>query len=660
VQSGFDLQITEVLANAAVETVGEFVEIYNAGDTAVNLAGLALSDGDDLDFLEAFQGGSTVVEAGDYAVVVDPNYDGVYDIPAGTTVVTTGDTNVGNGLTTSDRVTLFESDGSTEIATFSYPEDPGDGVSMEMIARDQGDVAGNWRASACAPGESAGESACFPPSGDTAGLILTEIMLTGIDDATDEYIEIYNPTALEIDAAGLIIDDGDSTDVLRGFANSGTLIGPGEHALVLDAGYAYFYWLPNGITLLTTGDQSLGNRLAMSDPVMLYKADGTTLIDSFSYPDSTTAGTSWEKVDYAAGDTAANWVSADGACVRPRSPGLFNGASGGICDPILITEVMSNPLNEDRGEYVELFNAGFAPVDLAGLLLQDNIQTDTLAAYQGGSTVVAPGAFALIIDAEHDGFFDIPAGVTVVTTTDTSLGNSLSVRDVVSLWQGDHMLDVYGYPFNAGNGISVERVQARATDAAENWVASPCAAGGSPGRANCAEGGSAGASGSSMFEVVITEVMANADDEDTGEFVELYNYGNAPIDLGYFVLWDGDAVDTLFDFFGGTDTVLQPGEYAVVLDFEYDYVSDPYGLLNTDALWLTTSDTTLGSGLSTSDDVFLLEPDGLTLVDSFTSPSNPGNAISIEKVDRLGGDINSNWRATSCDDGHTAGRDNCP
>jgi hypothetical protein len=661
VQSGFELLISEVLANAAVETRGEAFEIFNQGGSAVDLAGVTISDGDDLDVLQAFQGGTTVLQAGAYAVVVDPDYNGVYAIPAGVTVLTTGDTNLGNGLTTSDRLTLYEADGSTVIATFSYPEDPGDGVSLEMIALAQGDVSGNWRRSACPTHRSLGVEGCFPPSGDPSGLIVTEIMANAPTDTTDEYVEIYNPTDLEIDASGLILKDNTHQDELQGFANSGTLIGPGEHALILDPGYAYVYWLLNGITLLTTGDQSLGNGLAQGDSVYLYKSDGTTLIDSFTFPSSLPSGTSWEKVDYGVGDAAGNWRRANLSCVRSFSPGLYNGSAGGICDQVLINEVMSNPLNEDRGEYIELYNAGYEPVDLAELRIVDNIQSDDLVAWQGGTTIVNPGAFALIIDSEYSAAqYAIPSGLTVVATADSSLGNNLGVTDDVSLWLGDHLIDLYGYPFNAGNGFSVERVQARATDAAENWVISPCPTGGSPGLANCAVGGNAGGSGSSLYELVVTEVMSNADNEDTGEFVEIYNYGSSAVDLALFVFWDGDELDTVHDFWGGTNTVLLPGEHAVLLDYEYDAVADVYGLWGSGALMLTTSDTTLGSGLSTNDEAFLLEPDGLTLIDSFTSPSNPGNAVSIEKIDRLGGDIASNWRATTCNGGHTAGENNCP
>ena len=652
--SSYDLAVTEVMANATIETVLEFVEVYNTGVAAVDLNGLILSDGDEDDTLTAFNAGSTIVQPGEYAVVVDPDYDGSYNIPVGVTVVMTSDTEVGNGLTTADPITLYEPDGSTVISTFSYPKDPGDGVSSEMFSLPLGDTNGNWRFSVCPSGSSPGEPNCFPPSGDPAGLVITEVLANGWDEATDEFVELYNPTALVIDAANLVLDDGDSSDVLQGFANSSTLIGPGEHALIVDPGYAYSYFLPNGITLLTTGDQSLGNGLAISDPVTLFQPDGYTPIDTFGFPSDPGDGYSIEKVTYDAGDAIGNWADATLGCTRGRSPGRLNGASGGICDQLIINEIMSNPLVEDTGEFVEIFNAGFETVDLSGLLIGDPTHIDTITDYLGGSTLLDPGQFAVIVDAEYANEHNIPANALIVTTTDTTIGNGIAVLDEISLWEGTDLIDAMNFPFNAGNGYSIERIWDRATDAAANWVISPCPGGASAGDVNCAEGGTIGGSGPSTVEVVISEIMANALDEDTGEYIEIYNYGAVPVDLHLFVLWDGDAIDQLFGYWYPSDTILNPGEYAVILDNEYAFeYAIPYG-----ALMLTTGDTTLGSGLATTDDVFLFEPDGLTLIDSFTSPSAPGNGVSTEKIDLLGGDVLSNWRASGC--GPTPADTNCP
>jgi hypothetical protein len=242
-----------------------------------------------------------------------------------------------------------------------------------------------------------------------------------------------------------------------------------------------------------------------------------------------------------------------------------------------------------------------------------------------------------------------------MTTTDTHIGNALATRDDVEIRLGDWLIDSYHYPFNPGNGISVERIWDRATDAAENWVASPCPTGSSPGSNNCAVGGDSGGAGISEFTIVLTEVLANAEDEDLGEYVEVYNYGAEPIDLRTFVIWDGDAIDLLFGWWTPDDTVLMPGQYGIILDNEYDYSYD----IPEDALMLTTGDTTIGSGLSTEDQVFLFEPDGSTLIDSFSYPANPGNGVSLEKVDLLGGDLLSNWAPCECEGSISPGDSNC-
>ena len=55
--------------------------------------------------------------------------------------------------------------------------------------------------------------------------------------------------------------------------------------------------------------------------------------------------------------------------------------------------------------------------------------------------------------------------------------------------------------------------------------------------------------------------MANADDEDSGEFIELYNAGAETIDLAGLVFSDGDAFDTLQAYDSGS-TTLAVGAYA--------------------------------------------------------------------------------------------------
>jgi hypothetical protein len=656
--STYDLILSEIMANPSNETTGEFVEIYNAGTTSVDLAGLIITDGDADDTIEAWSGGSTTLAAGEYAVVIDTDYASDYTIDSAVTVVVVDDSRIGNGMTTSDEVTLYESDGSTVIASFSFPEDPGNGVSLEMVDLTTGDTAGNYRASQCTSTSSPGAEHCFPESGDPAGLVITEVMANAVVESTGEYIEIYNPTTTDIDLAGLIFEDGSSTDTIQSYQSGTTLLPAGAHALLIDSNYTYDYYLPTDVVLVTTGDSTLGNGLSTSDSVYLYLSDGSTLIDSFTSPTNPGNGVSSEKIDYAAGDTSSNWAAGDGVCSRGASPARLNGQSGGICAPILITEVQANAGDEDTGEFIELYNAGGESIDLAGLMFTDGDADDTIQAYDGGSTVLVPGGYAVIVDAEFASDFTIDSAAIVVTTGDTTLGNSLSISDDVILYEDDgvSLIDAFTYPTNPGNAISIERVSYAGTlDSATNWEASTCAANNSAGADNCV-GTSTTGGGVSAYEIFITEIMSNADDEDTGEFIELYNNGTTDVDLINFAVYDGDAVDTIIGFSSYFDTVLPAGGYAVILDQEYagEYTI-PSG-----ALLLTTDDTTVCSGLATTDPVYLYESDVATLVDSFSFPSNPGNGVSIERIDPVGEDISTNWDDSVCSTGSSPGQLSCP
>ena len=75
--------------------------------------------------------------------------------------------------------------------------------------------------------------------------------------------------------------------------------------------------------------------------------------------------------------------------------------------------------------------------------------------------------------------------------------------------------------------------------------------------------------------VILNEVMANADDEDTGEFVELYNPGAVPVDvLNWYVQDAADTNDQIVDYTGSYDwglsgTTIPAGGYCLYVDPEY-------------------------------------------------------------------------------------------
>ena len=141
--------------------------------------------------------------------------------------------------------------------------------------------------------------------------------------------------------------------------------------------------------------------------------------------------------------------------------------------------------------------------------------------------------------------------------------------------------------------------------------------------------------------IVISEVLADPHSESKGEFVELYNAGEEPVDLEGWPLGDSrDVNDTITDFTGPHDaglagTVLAPGAYALVVDPDYEgeyndriaAEGDPARLL----ILTIKGDRTLGNGLGNSGDLVFLNS-GDTTIDQFAwTESAGGNGISWER-----------------------------
>ena len=609
--------INEVLANALDERTGEFVELLNLGDGPVDLAGWWIDDLDGRDPLQALRrGGSTVIEPGGYGVILDPDYPDVAALPPGATLLTVDDTSISNGLSTGDPVLLRLPDGNTIVSAYEEPFDPGDGISAERTSPD----AGTFAPSPC--GSSPGRANCIgapvepPPDGEPQVLLLiTEVMANPVDERRGEYVELMNLGEDAVDLAGWTLSDGDSSDVLQGFeGGSTTLAGGGGFAVILDPDHDGDPVVPPGVTLLTGGDRRLGNGLSTDDPVTLRDPAGV-LVAAFVSPFDPGNGTS------------AELGSLDGGAWQAAPCGASPGATNCAWEDdgvgpgpltLAITEVMANPLDEDTGEFVEIVNTGDEDVDLADVRLSDGDAVDSIVPMvQGRTTLLAPGAVALILDPEYAGEYGLPAGVQLFRPDDTTLGSGIAVNDPVTLIAGGEEIAGFLAPFNPGNGRSAEW-DGRA------WVPSTCASGASPGRHNC--------SAPPLPEEVvlprvrISEVMANPLTERSGEFVEVVSFDDAAvIDLADWVLFDGDSTDVLLPWPGpGGGTRIGPGRYGVILDPDFDGDYD----LPAEAVLMTTGDRSLGNGLATSDPVSLLLPDGVTVVSSWVAPFNPGNGRS--------------------------------
>lgn len=114
--------------------------------------------------------------------------------------------------------------------------------------------------------------------------------------------------------------------------------------------------------------------------------------------------------------------------------------------PVRLNEVMINPGNDSRQEYVELFNTSWTQsVDIGGWTLTDGEDTDAIVDYTGPhdigrpGTVIPPRGFALIVDGDYDGAYNewmgevfdyyenyCGVGCIVVRVNDSAIGDGLN------------------------------------------------------------------------------------------------------------------------------------------------------------------------------------------------------------------------------------------
>ncbi len=169
--------ITEVMVNPEggdgahmPEDRNEFIEVYNAGDEAIDLYNYRLTDYDATDVIVAWRDSIILIKnpgviinhtwlrPGGYAVILDPEYtDSLaqggeiqpYEFGDGVLILTVGNTTLGNGLQNNDPITIYSIYGdSTTFGTpgveDGFPFSAGDGFSWERVDILGGDVIENW------------------------------------------------------------------------------------------------------------------------------------------------------------------------------------------------------------------------------------------------------------------------------------------------------------------------------------------------------------------------------------------------------------------------------------------------------------------------------------------------------------------------------------
>ncbi len=233
-----------------------------------------------------------------------------------------------------------------------------------------------------------------------------------------------------------------------------------------------------------------------------------------------------------------------------------------------INEVMYDPIGNDNDhEFVEIVADGF--LNLSGYIIADANSNDTLV---GVSYI--PGPYSLIVE---EGFNATSINASIYSIGKT-IGNNLNNdQDTISLYYPNWtLIDTIHYDFSLGgsnNGRSLEQ------NAEGVWMES-IIDGGTPGQEN------SNVHFSDDFSALqISEIYPNTFEDDDaekpeGEWVELYNPGDALLDVNGLVLKDQDDENELLiaDDKVMESTIIYPHSYLVIYrDGDTDFGLNNYG-----------------------------------------------------------------------------------
>lgn len=352
------LVLNEIVYDDAPTGLADQVELYNAGDTPVDLAGWTIADEKRDSVGRAPEG--TVLAPGEFLVLVKD-----VDFPFG----------LGKG----DEVVLVDPSG-VEVDSYAYDNT----APLSVWARCP-DGTGAWApATAVTPGA---------PNDCSVAPVDGSIRINEVDSQPADWVEFHNPGTEALDLSGYEIRD--NSDDHRWTFLPGTQIAAGQFLVVEE-----------GTIGLVDGIET-----AFRDPIGIGSADRIRLFDaSGAMIDDTLPWQGHAAIDGdAAAATLARCPDGVGAFVLAyATPGAANSC---VLPSVAINEIESNG---DATDWVEVINTGSTPIDLSGWTVVDNdpvghaAETTPLAA----GTVLAPGGY-LVFDQPEDFVFGLGNGDTV-------------------------------------------------------------------------------------------------------------------------------------------------------------------------------------------------------------------------------------------------------
>lgn len=409
------VRINEVVSNGG--SPDDWIEFYNESDSDVDLSGYIVQDNSDKNPY-TFPAG-TIVTPGGYLVI--------------DTVSDTGEGDFDFGLGKGDSVRLFapgDANGAEPLlqttwadGTHAVPSWGAQDVDGELIwSLTTASTKGAANTFEAIPEEPAEPEEPENPETPVAG----SVRINEVDSQPADWVEFYNPGDTAFDLSGYEIRDN-SEDHRWQFAQGTTLEADG------------FLVVEEGTIGIVDGVET-----AFRDPIGIGSADRIRLFDtSGALVDDTLA---WEghaaiDGDFAAATLARCIDGEGGFAIATPTPGASN-----VCaaPDVVINEIESNG---DATDWVEVYNAGAAAVDISGWTVMDDKPADHEAETTPlpAGTVLAAGGY-LVFDQPTDFVFGLGGGdtVTVRDANGKTVAEHVYADHAKGVWArcGDEFIDV--------------------------------------------------------------------------------------------------------------------------------------------------------------------------------------------------------------------------
>ncbi|MFO7669615.1 MAG: lamin tail domain-containing protein [Bacteroidales bacterium] len=466
----------------------DWIEIYNNNDFPVDIGGLYITDSlanPAVYRIPTCHSDSTTIPAKGYMVLWADNQEeqGVLHL----------DFKLSND---GEQIGLIQSDGKQIIDSLSYGELPSGLVMGRFV-----DGGCDLRIVTASPG------ACniLRPS---ENLYLSEIVASGNEinhdqfGEFDDWIEVYNHNDFAVDLGGFFITDsiGDRLKyrIPAGYPDSTTIAPKGYLILWADDQQE------QGVHHLGFKLSGDGEQLALVDP------EGTTYIDTVTFPNQ------FKNFSYSRLSNTGDWIN------LPPTYSAFNDMP--VISGIHLNEFMASntSIEDDHGnfnDWIELYNSNDFPVNLGGLYITDSLGNPAKYRIPSHSpqltTIPANGYYILYGENEE------AQEINHVSFKLSRKGEQLALIH----YDMETILDSVTYSEQYSNS-SYSRIME-----SERWTSIPPTPGGPNNYPD-------------LSKLVINEVMGNNlniycdEANEYDDWIELYNSGNEPLDIGGLFLSD--------------------------------------------------------------------------------------------------------------------------